>query len=101
VLGRFACLVLSKIVGLGSSERHWKELKRVKTPTRNWLKTDKLAKLTTLIGHHCATKSKRRRAMLARAGKLWTEDDFETLNLQKFGIDTSALSGKTKPKRVF
>jgi len=38
---------------------------------------------------------------LARASKLWTEDDFETLNLQKFRIDTLALSGKTKPKRVF
>ena len=28
-------------------------------------------------------------------------DAFETLNLKKFGIDTSDLSGKTKPKRVF
>ena len=101
MLGRLACLVLSKIVGLGSSERNWKELKRVKTPTRNALGSDKLAKLTTLVGHHCAAKSERRRARLARAGKLWTEDDFETLNLKKFGIDTSALSGKTKPKRVF
>jgi len=92
---------LSNIVGLGSSERNWKKLKRVKTPTRNQLKTDKLAKLTTLVGHHCAAKSERHRARLARAGKLWAEDDFETLNLQKFGINTSALSAKTKPKQVF
>ena len=43
---------------------------RVKTPTRNQLGSDKLAKLTTLVGHHCAAKSERRRARLARAGKL-------------------------------
>ena len=101
MLGRLACLVLSKIVGLGSSERNWKELKRAKTPTMNQLRSDKLAKLTTPVSHHCAAKSKRRRARLARAGKLWTEDDFETLKLQKFRIGMSALSGKTKPKRVF
>ena len=80
MLGRIACLVLSKIIRLGSSERNWKELKRVKTPTKNWLKTDKLEKLTTLVGHHCGAKSKRRRARLARAGKFCTEDDFESLN---------------------
>ena len=99
MLGRLPCLVLSKIVGLGSSKRNWKELKRAKTPAKNQLKTDKLEKLTTLVGHHYGAKSERRRARLARADKLWTEDDFETLNLKKFGIDTSALSGKTKPNR--
>jgi len=73
----------------------------VKTPKKNQLKTEKLEKLTTLVGHHYDAKSELHWTRLARAGKLWTEDDFETLNLKKFGIDTSALSGETKPKRDF
>ena len=59
------------------------------------------AKLTTLIHQNCAAISERRRARLARAGKLCTEDDIETLKLARFGINTSALSGATKPKHVF
>ena len=77
MIGRLNCLVFSKIVGLGSSERNWKELKRAKTPTRNQLEMEKLVKLTTIVDHHCGAKSERRRARLARACKLWTEDDFE------------------------
>jgi len=92
---------VSKVAGLGSAERNWKETKIVQTPTRNQLKSAKVAKLTTLVGHHCAAKSERRRARLARAGKLWTEDDFETLKLARFGISTLALSGAIKPNRVF
>jgi len=69
--------------------------------TRNQLKSAKVAKLATLVGHHCTAKSERHQARLAGAGKLWTEDDFETLKLTRFGIDASALSGATKPKRVF
>jgi len=30
VLGRLACLVLSKILGIGTAERNWKQVKKVK-----------------------------------------------------------------------
>ena len=100
VLGRLACIVLFKVIGLGSADRNWKELKRVETPTRNQLKSAKVAKLTTLVGHHCTAKSYWHWARLARAGKLWTDDNVEILKLARFGIDTSALSGVTKPNHV-
>ena len=73
----------------------------MKTATNDQLKYVDVAKLTTLVGHHCAAKSERRGARLARAGKLWTEDDFETLQLTRYRIDASTLSDKTKPKQVF
>jgi hypothetical protein len=30
VLGKLACLVLSKILGIGTAERNWKQVKAVK-----------------------------------------------------------------------
>jgi hypothetical protein len=30
VLGKLACLVLSKILGIGSAERNWKQVKKIK-----------------------------------------------------------------------
>jgi hypothetical protein len=30
VLGKLACLVLSKIVGIGTAERNWKQVKKIK-----------------------------------------------------------------------
>ena len=72
-----------KVGRLDSIEQNWKELKRVKTVTKNQSKSDKVAKLTTLVDHHCTAKSEPHQARLARAGKLWTEDDFEILKLTR------------------
>jgi hypothetical protein len=30
VLGKLACLVLSKILGIGTAERNWKQVKKIK-----------------------------------------------------------------------
>ncbi len=34
VLGKLACLVLSKILGIGTAERNWKQVKAVKSSQR-------------------------------------------------------------------
>jgi hypothetical protein len=34
LLGRLACLVLSKILGIGTAERNWKQVKAVKSGQR-------------------------------------------------------------------
>jgi hypothetical protein len=34
VLGRLACLVLSKILGINTAERNWKQMKKVKNGDR-------------------------------------------------------------------
>ena len=56
MFGRLACIESSNICGFGGAEHNWKEVTRVKTPTRNQLGSDKIAKLTTLVGCNCATK---------------------------------------------
>ena len=101
VLGKLACLVCSKIVGIGAAERKWKEVKRVKTAQRNRLGAEKTAKLTLLVGTNCSRKADARRERMARAGRLWNDDDFETMKLEQFGIDVDVLSGAKKPKRIF
>ena len=57
--------------------------------------------MTTIVGEHCADKAVRRRERENRVGRLWTEEDFETLNLDKFGIDVEVLAGNKKPSRLF
>ena len=41
VLGRLACLVLSKILGIGTAERNWKQVKKVKKGDRAKTGVDK------------------------------------------------------------
>ena len=89
-------MVVSKILGTGSAERIFKETKRVQTPTRNILHPEKTMKLTTIVGNHCGTKAERRRERINRAGKLFTDKDFETLKLDRYGVETGVLSGATK-----
>ena len=70
MLGKMACLVCSKIVGIGAAEQNWKEVKRVKTAQRNRLGTEKTAKLTLLVGNNCSRKADARRERMAKAGNL-------------------------------
>ena len=79
--------MLSKICGVCGAKRKWKENRQVKRPTRNQLGSEEIAKLIALVGHHCATKSQHQRERMARAGKLWTAEDFDTIKLEKFGVD--------------
>ena len=103
VLGKLACLILSKILGIGSAERHWKDVKRVASSSGRYkLDSDKVKMESTLVGQHCAAKSARCRESQSKAGKLWTEDDFETLRLDRFGVDVDKLKNPTpRPQEIF
>ena len=101
VLCLLACRVLSKVSGIGAAERNWKDLKRVVTAGRNRTKPKRSKKMTTIVGHHCAFKAKRRRERESRAGRVWNDDDFRCLKLDKFGIDVEVLAGEKKAKTIF
>ena len=57
--------------------------------------------MTSIVGHHCANKARRRRERESRAGRIWNDADFECLKLSKFGIDVEVLSGAVKAKKIF
>ena len=101
VLGRLGCLVLSKIVGIGSAERSWKVTKSVLTPKRNRLNSISTKKQSTIVGEHQQDKSVRRRERDSRVGKIWCENDFKTLKLDKFGIDVETLYIDENPTKIF
>jgi hypothetical protein len=50
VLGKFACRVCSKIVGIGSAERTWGTVKHLKTDKRAHLSPEAVEKQATIFG---------------------------------------------------
>ena len=88
-----ACAVLSKPLGIGASERSWKDVKKILMPTRNKTDHGRSVKMTTIVGEHCADKVARCRERENCVGRLWTEEDFETLKLDKYGIEVVGLAG--------
>jgi hypothetical protein len=57
VFGRFACRVCAKILGIGSAERSWGDVKHLKTDKRSHLSGDRVKKQATIFGHSCIAKA--------------------------------------------
>jgi hypothetical protein len=51
-LGRLACLVLSKILGIGTAERNWKQVKKVKKGDCAKTGVDKTTKQVLIFSQH-------------------------------------------------
>ena len=106
-LGRFACLVLSKPLGIGEAERNWGAVKHLKTDKRSHLSADAVRMQTTIFASHSAAKAakKQEKRMLIsnlREDKLLSQDDLEQdfLKDQQPGAISSPV-GKKRPKRIF
>ena len=56
--------------------------------------------LTTIVGNLCGTNPERHRARMNRAGKLFSDKDFETLKLDRYGVEVGVWSGATKQKNI-
>jgi len=67
---------------------------------RNQLGSTKIAKLTTLVRYHYNAKPDRHIEEMSRASKLWTAEDFDMTELEKFGVDVPISPITTKPKHV-
>jgi hypothetical protein len=101
-LGRFACRVCSKILGIGSAERAWGDVKKIKTDRRAHLSATVTKMQATIYGRHCSEKAKLRRLGKAEATEaFWEEADFEHLALGKFGLQRIDFDGTKKTMRVF
>jgi len=53
--GRFACYVTSKILGIGSVERNWGEVKHLKADKCSHLSAEQVKKQATIFGGDCAS----------------------------------------------
>ena len=88
VLGKVACIVCSKILGIGSAERAWGDVKHLKTDKRAHLGGNTTKMQATMYGNHCRMKAQIERDAKNPKSKekFWDEEDFQTMGLTKFGV---------------
>jgi hypothetical protein len=79
-LGRFACKKLSKMTGIPSAERHWKQAKRHKKGNKGKTSTEKMMMMSTISMADGYERSKLRSQEARKANTIWDDDDFSQLN---------------------
>ena len=84
VLGKLACLVLSKILGIGTAKRNWKQVKAVKSGQRVNTGINKTKKQVLIYAQYQETRAQAKMARLAAAGKLWEDEDFASMKMDTF-----------------
>ena len=93
VLGRLACLVLSKILGIGTAERNWKQVKKVKKGDRTKTGVEKTTKQVIIFLQHQMMRGALCRTALSAAGKLWDDNDFASMKMDEYCKDLEARVG--------
>jgi hypothetical protein len=84
VMGKLACLVLSKILGIGTAERNWKQVKAVKSGQRVNTSIDKTRKQVLIYAQYQQMRAQAQAMTLSAAGRLWDDKDFEGLKMDVF-----------------
>jgi hypothetical protein len=87
VLGKLACLVLSKILGIGTADRNWKQVKKIKYGDCANLGNEVTVKITHVYGQYQQVKSCNRDDRRSSVGKLWTEEDLHCMKIDVFCAD--------------
>jgi hypothetical protein len=107
VLRKLACLVLSKILGIGTAEHNWKQVKKIKYGDRANLGHKVTAKITNVYGQYRQVKSRNRDDQRSSVGRLWTEEDLHCMKMDVFcadivvSFDMDARIQKTKTFRTW
>ncbi len=70
VLGKLACLVLSKILGIGTAKHNWKQVKKIKYGDRANLGNKEAAKITHVYGQYQQVKLRNRDDQRSSVGRL-------------------------------
>ena len=84
VLGKLACLVLSKNLGIGKAERNWKQVKAVKSGQRSNTGIEKTKKQVLIYAQYQQARAETRIKQLSSAGKLWDDDDFKSMKMDEY-----------------
>ncbi len=101
IFGRFACRVCSKILGIGSAERSWGDVKHLKVNKRSHLSGERVKKQATIFGTSCIELAKFQRMqdlkdVSTMPLKVWTDDDFKICD-----DEVQDEEVVTKPRRIF
>ena len=83
VLGKLACLVTSKILGIGTAERNWKQIKAMKLGQRTNTGMDKTKKQVLIYSQYQQMKAQAHIQKLLCAGKLWDDNDFKSMKIDE------------------
>lgn len=84
VLGKLACLVPSKILGIGTAERNWKQVKAVKSGQRTNTSVIKAKHQVMVCSQYQHMKAQARTVKMSCASKLWTDEDFKCYKMDEF-----------------
>jgi hypothetical protein len=87
VLGKLACLVLSKILGIGTTERNWKQVKAVKSGQRVNTTICKTTKQVLIYSQYQQARAQAKMQNRAAAGKLWDNNDFASMKMDEYCKD--------------
>ena len=101
-LGKFACRVTSKIVGIGNAERCWGDVKTLKDGKRAHLSSEATSKQATVYGSACAERAEAERLRKSKdvEFRMWEDADMDCLGLDKFGMEYDEIV-PSKEKREF
>jgi hypothetical protein len=104
VFGRLAVRVCSKILGIGSAERAWGDVKHLKSNKRSHLSADRVKKQATLFGRSSMQMAKLKMedttVDLHLVKDNWLDDDLEVV-MELFDDKRSDVDSQTQPSRVF
>ncbi len=92
VLGKLACLVLSKILGIGTAKHNWKQVKKIKDGDCSNLGPEVTSKITTIYGQYQQVKLRNRDGQRSSVGRLWTEEDLHCTKMDVFFCEDIAAS---------
>ena len=88
VLGKLACLVLSKILGIGMAEQNWKQVKAVKSGQRVNTSITKTTKQVLVYAQYQQARAQAVMANQVIAGKLWDDSNFAFMKMDQYCRDT-------------
>ena len=76
--------MLSKILGIGTAERNWKQVKAIKSGQQVNTGIDKTEKQVLIFAQYQQTRAQAQMTKLAAAGKLWEDEDFASMKMDPF-----------------
>ena len=76
--------MLSKILGIGTAERNWKQVKAVKSGQRVNTSIDKTKRQVLVYAQYQQMRAQARQSKLSSAGKLWDDKDFESMKMDHY-----------------
>ena len=65
-----------KILGIGTAERNWKQIKAIKTGQRANMGAEKCKQQALIFGRYQQQRAKLKYARLSAADRLWDDNDF-------------------------